>query len=199
MQKTPSLARAQQAKAKLDSIKKELDWLDPEEYAAAKSKLEPGQSVRVRSLGQIGVLEEFFDPECQSAQVRVGRLKVKVAASDLEVLQTAKALERSKMPSLPKIQNKAAVASSDPVFVRSNRNTLDLRGQRVDEGLALLERFVDEAYLEQLSPLMVIHGHGTGAIKAAVREFLQSCSYKNKFRPGEPYEGGDGVTVINFK
>jgi DNA mismatch repair protein MutS2 len=93
----------------------------------------------------------------------------------------------------------ASTESSDPIFVRSSRNTLDLRGQRVDEGIAALERFVDEAYLEHLSPLMVIHGHCTGAKKSAVRDFLSSCSYKNKSRPGENYEGGDGVTVINFK
>jgi DNA mismatch repair protein MutS2 len=69
---------------------------------------------------------------------------------------------------------------------------------RVDEGLQKLERFLDEAYLEHMSPLMIIHGHGTGAMKSAVRDFVRACSYKNKSRPGETYEGGDGVTVVNF-
>ena len=212
LQKTPSLARAQQAKEKLESLKNELDWLDPEEFAAAKSKIEPGQTVKVRSLNQIGVIESLSETHPDNAQVRVGRLKVKVAISDLEVFHGAQNTSSKKsnksgaaltsMQPRKEPRNQMAIASTtsdDPVFVRSNRNTLDLRGQRVDEGLALLERFVDEAYLEQLSPLMVIHGHGTGAMKSAVRDYLQSCSYKNKFRPGEMYEGGDGVTVINFK
>lgn len=200
LQKTPSLARAQQAKEKLDSIKKALDWLDPEEFAAEKQKLVPGQTVKVRSLGQFGVLELLPENDGDKAQVRVGRMKVKVAVSDLELSQSVQK-QKNKVPikgtASPKHQNRS-VTPNDPVFVRSERNTLDLRGQRVDEGLALLERFVDEAYLEQMSPLMVIHGHGTGAMKAAVRDFLRGCSYKNKSRPGEPYEGGDGVTVINF-
>lgn len=201
LQKTPSLARTQQAKEKLESIRKELDWLEPEEYKAQQMELKPGLTVRVRSLGQIGVLEELPDDGGDSAQVRVGRLKVKVAVNDLEIYGTghpAKSKTETKQQPSKKLQQFKTPASQDPVFVRTSRNTLDLRGQRVDEGLQLLERFIDESYLEHLSPLMVIHGHGTGAMKAAVRDFLRTCSYKNKSRPGEPYEGGDGVTVINF-
>ena len=60
------------------------------------------------------------------------------------------------------------------------------------------ERFLDESFLHHVSPIMVIHGHGTGAIKSAVRDYLRTCNYPVEFRPGQTYEGGDGVTVIEF-
>jgi len=82
--------------------------------------------------------------------------------------------------------------------VRTQANTLDLRGKRVDEALGLLEQFVDECALNRVSPFMVIHGHGTGAIKSVVREYLSTMRYPGQFRPGEIYEGGDGVTVVDL-
>ncbi|MBX9686935.1 MAG: endonuclease MutS2 [Candidatus Obscuribacterales bacterium] len=200
LQKSPSLARAQEARQRLESIKKDLSWLSPEELQAQQAEFSKGQTVRVRSLNQIGILEDLPESNSESAQVRIGQLKVKVALRDLEHCSASARVAQAKSKNLSnRIQDrKAVVKSEDPVFVRSSSNTLDLRGQRVDEGLALLERFIDEAYLAELSPLMVIHGHGTGAMKAAVRDYLNSCSYKNKSRSGEPYEGGDGVTVVNF-
>lgn len=201
LQKTPSLSRAQKAKEKLDSIKKELDWLSPEEFKAQQLEVRAGQTVRVRSLGQIGTIEVMPAAEGEKAQVRVGRVKVKVALADLDVIaapQQQKVPNKQQKPAVKAQQSRSQTQQEDPVFVRSNRNTLDLRGERVDEGIAKLERFLDEGYLEHLSPLMIIHGHGTGAMKSAVREFLRNCSYKNKSRPGETYEGGDGVTVVNF-
>lgn len=203
LQKTPSLSKAQSAKEQLESIKKELDWLDKDEFAAEQKRIAPGKTVRVRSLQQIGVLEALPEQEGEKAQVLVGRIKVKVALSDLELVETQPTGQgkgsKSKAKAGSYVQSKTASAPvSDPVFVRSTRNTLDLRGERVDEGMAKLERFIDESYLEHLSPLMVIHGHGTGAMKQAVRDYLRHCNYKNKSRPGENYEGGDGVTVINF-
>ncbi|MFX7792666.1 hypothetical protein ABTK00_19705, partial [Acinetobacter baumannii] len=70
LQKTPSLSRAQKAKEKLDSIKKELEWLSPEEYKAQQVELRVGQTVRVRSLGQMGILESMPGTEGDKAQVR---------------------------------------------------------------------------------------------------------------------------------
>lgn len=77
-------------------------------------------------------------------------------------------------------------------------NTLDLRGYRVEEALDSLEFFLDKASLVNLSPVYVIHGHGSGALKSAVREFLNTSPYVAKFRFGEAAEGGDGVSVIDI-
>lgn len=77
-------------------------------------------------------------------------------------------------------------------------NTLDLRGYRVEEALDELEAFLDKASLVNLTPVSIIHGHGTGALKSAVRDFLSSSPYVAKYRAGENTEGGDGVSVVDI-
>jgi DNA mismatch repair protein MutS2 len=77
-------------------------------------------------------------------------------------------------------------------------NTLDLRGYRVEEALDSLELFLDKASLANLSPLYIIHGHGTGALKSAVQDFLSTSPYVAKYRFGEAAEGGDGVSVVDI-
>ena len=76
---------------------------------------------------------------------------------------------------------------------------LDLRGYRVEEALDEVENYLDKASLANLSPVYIIHGHGTGALKQAVRDFLKTSPYVAKYRPGEDSEGGDGVSVIDIK
>lgn len=78
-------------------------------------------------------------------------------------------------------------------------NTLDLRGYKVEEALDSLEFYLDKASLSNVSPVYIIHGHGTGALKSAVREFLSSSPYVKEFRSGEDGEGGDGVSVVDIK
>lgn len=78
-------------------------------------------------------------------------------------------------------------------------NTLDIRGYRVEDALDTLEGWLDEASLANISPVTVIHGHGTGALKSAVRDFLSTSPYVASFRAGNNSEGGDGVSVIEIK
>lgn len=77
-------------------------------------------------------------------------------------------------------------------------NKLDLRGYRVEDALDDLENYLDKASLANLSPVTIIHGHGTGALKSAVRDFLSTSPYVAKFRPGEDGEGGDGVSIVDI-
>lgn len=77
-------------------------------------------------------------------------------------------------------------------------NTLDLRGYKVEDALDSLEFYLDKASLANLANVTVIHGHGTGALKSAVRDFLSTSPYVAKFRPGEDNEGGDGVSIVDI-
>jgi len=77
-------------------------------------------------------------------------------------------------------------------------NTLDLRGQRVEDALDSIEYFLDKASLANLTPVYIIHGHGTGALKSAVKDFLSTSPYVAKHRFGEPAEGGDGISVVDI-
>lgn len=75
---------------------------------------------------------------------------------------------------------------------------VDLRGQRVEEALTQLERYLDDAYLGSLPWVRIIHGRGTGALRRAVRETLAMHPLVASFRSGEMNEGGDGVTFVEF-
>ena len=74
-----------------------------------------------------------------------------------------------------------------------------MRGQRVEEALDELEGYLDQVSLANLSPVYIIHGHGTGALKSAVRNFISTSPYVAKYRVGEDAEGGDGVSVVDIK
>jgi DNA mismatch repair protein MutS2 len=76
--------------------------------------------------------------------------------------------------------------------------SLDLRGARVDEALAALERYLEDASLAGLERVTVIHGMGTGALRDAVRTESAAHQLVKTIRPGERGEGGDGVTVVDL-
>ena len=98
-------------------------------------------------------------------------------------------------------REKSAVepTSQAPLALQSRANTLDLRGQRADEALAEIEAFLDRTALEGADTVFVIHGHGTGALRKIVREYLATSPYVERFRAGGAGEGGDGVSVVSLK
>jgi DNA mismatch repair protein MutS2 len=159
--------------------------------------------------------------------VRAGSMNLKVAISDLELVaghslnagkhapskiskSAAKSINTFKQENriahqkesagrAPKSTSRRMPADEEPhVFVRTSTNTIDLRGQRIEEAMNNVEQFVDQCLAAAISPLMIIHGHGTGAVRRAVRDFLDSSNYASAYRPGEAYEGGDGVTIVEF-
>ena len=75
---------------------------------------------------------------------------------------------------------------------------LDLRGMATDEMMGVLGMFLDNAYLANLSSARIIHGKGTGALRAAVHAELKKCKYVKRFRLGTYGEGEDGVTIVEF-
>lgn len=75
---------------------------------------------------------------------------------------------------------------------------LRLRYLTVDEALPKLERFLHDKYLQGFSQVKIIHGKGTGTLRLSVRRELGRHSLVKSFRPGESYEGGEGVTIVEF-
>lgn len=120
--------------------------------------------------------------------VEMGLIKTKVNIKKLAVIDE-KLIKKSIKKYVPK----------DVYMIerRQMSNTLDLRGVRVEEALNSLEYFLDRASLYNLTPVYVIHGHGTGILRKAVQEFLDESPYVAKHRFGSEYEGRDGVSVID--
>ena len=83
--------------------------------------------------------------------------------------------------------------------LRVEANTLDLRGVRVDEALAMAADFLDRMSLTGLPVAFLLHGHGTGALKKAVRDWLPACGYIDGWRPCYPGEGGDAYTIVGLR
>ncbi|MCA9720673.1 MAG: Smr/MutS family protein, partial [Myxococcales bacterium] len=86
-------------------------------------------------------------------------------------------------------------ATPAPV-ARGIDNSVDVRGARVDDGLRAVDAFVDETIRRDRDIVIIVHGHGSGILRRAVREHLERQSYVRATRAGLPKEGGDGVTVI---
>ena len=86
-------------------------------------------------------------------------------------------------------------SASEP---RSSDNTLDVRGQRVDEGLEMLEAFLDRLLRQGRTRGFVLHGHGSGAMKKAIRQQLSASRYVSQSAPAELDEGGDAWTVVQL-
>jgi DNA mismatch repair protein MutS2 len=213
LQKEPSIAGAQKAKEKMEQLRQELKWLDAPSGKAGNmepQKLAIGDRVMVLSLNQRGVIEELPEAVEKNPRgivvVRAGAVKLKVPASDVKRLSAGggkdpkeKAGKAGGSFGVSKAGVPGRVYRNETnVFVRTDSNTLDLRGERVDAALVKLEQFLDECLLASTSPVMIIHGHGTGAVKEAVRHYLTKSKYVSKFRPGETYEGADGVTVAEL-
>lgn len=209
LQKEPSIAGAQKAREKMEQLKKELNWLDAparKDLEKTPAALKVGDRVMVSSLNQRGVVEEIPENMKENPRgivvVRAGAVKLKVPASDIKRISGGGGGEQGNKKggggSKVKPQPSRVYRNETNVFVRTDSNTLDLRGQRVDAALVSLEQFLDACLLASTSPVMIIHGHGTGAVKDAVRNYLSSSSYVARFRSGENYEGADGVTVAEL-
>ena len=79
------------------------------------------------------------------------------------------------------------------------RPELDIRGMMTDEGVAMVDRFLDDAVLAHLTTVTIIHGKGTGALRQAVQQHLKTCKYVKSYRLGRYGEGETGVTIVELK
>jgi DNA mismatch repair protein MutS2 len=154
-------------------------------------RLEAGMEVFVRSLGRSGTVLRV---EGASVQVRLGRMPFTVDRAELRVGPEGEVRPAAAAPPTP--QTRAAPQDD---LEASAPSELMLIGRRVDEGLDELDRFLDEAALAGLGEVRIVHGHGTGRLRKAVRQFLTRHAQVRGHRPGKPQEGGDGATVATLR
>ncbi len=157
---------------------------------APSAPLREGGRVRIESLGRTGTLLELRDGK---ALVDTGGLRMQLSIADLAMLpdgdQTPEPTAGARRPRGGGGRHNVT-AEAHP--------EIDLRGLRVDELELRLGRGLDDALVAGLPTFRIIHGKGTGALRARVQELLKADPRVGSFRPGERFEGGTGVTVVEF-
>ena len=152
----------------------------------AVQALEPGLRVRIESLGRTGTVVELRDGK---ALVEAGSMRLSLPRDDLTPLPPGDQEAQAPRPR-PSAGYLNAGADARP--------EVDLRGMRPDEVDVILGRAMDSAIMAGLPSFRIIHGKGTGALRAYVRKLLESDRRISVARPGELFEGGTGVTVVEF-
>src|SRR5690554_5782086 len=149
-----------------------------------------------------------WTPGDSQARVQLGDLKVNVDTADLFHVSESerrnhrrgRAASSTSSPGRASQAGGDAASSEDAMLLpQTSDNSVDLRGMRADEAIDKLDLFLDSAYLQNIEGVYIIHGHGTGALKRAVRGHLPQSRYVREFRRGEREEGGDGVTIAFLK
>jgi DNA mismatch repair protein MutS2 len=196
------LARARQPLEVVDQAEETLEVLE-EEVAEPIVREEPkkpvrkpkgplrlGEKVHLRSIDQDGVITAIGEDE---VEVQIGMLRIRARLTDV-----VRKGEPDQVPQPKKKQPKAGKITL-PSAQESPGLELDMRGQRVDEGLDALDRYLERAYLARLPFVRIIHGKGTGRLRESVREALQNNPHIDRFEGGGHTEGGEGVTVVHLK
>ena len=153
-------------------------------------KLKKGDSVKIISMNLKGIVNTLPDAR-GNLFVQCGIMRMQTNVNDLvpvkEETITAPALRRTNTGKL-KMSKSFSVSSE-----------INLLGCTVDEAIAKLDKYLDDAYLAHLPSVRVVHGKGTGALRNAVQSHLKRLKYVKEYRLGEYGEGDAGVTIVTFK
>ncbi|HEU5381805.1 MAG TPA: endonuclease MutS2 [Ktedonobacteraceae bacterium] len=156
----------------------------------AEGPLRIGDTVRVLSFGQNAELVGLSNDHSE-AEVKMGSMRFRVSVDNIERLskRQTESQERAQPPAvvLPRYEDRPDVALQ-----------LDMRGWRVEDALAELETYLNDAVLSGLAAVRIVHGKGTGALRQAVRQQLAHNPMVKSYASAPPQEGGDGVTVVKL-
>lgn len=183
----------QNLRKKMSKLEKNMAIKQPKKAPGKRlrpSDLSIGDTVRVLSLNLKGTVSSRPDAK-GNLFVQTGIFRSQVNISDLELIDepvvTAPNLQRT---STGKIKmSKSANVSTE----------INLLGKTVDEAIAELDKYLDDAYIAHLSSVRIVHGKGTGALRKGIHNYLRRQKHVASFRLGEFGEGDAGVTIVEFK
>ncbi len=191
LQRAPSQRGVRAARASLDALRGLLPAEAPQRPVPSRRRIAVGDRVRHPTLG-VGQVEAVG----KTIKVRRGALSFTARPGDLEPLEPVEPPKVGRRrPVVPSRRSSVALADA----VRLPSNTLDLRGMRVDEALDAVDKGLDRAVLAGQDVLFVLHGHGTGALKQAVRRSLGSHPAVARYMPAKADQGGDAFTVVALR
>lgn len=192
-------AQAQAARSRLRSRLREVEnAIDPvtqkqTEIYKLPRPLKTGDEVLIIDIDKKGIVLSLPD-DGGSVLVQAGIIRTRVSVDNLKLLSSG---ERPPAPSgSPSMTRTRGVTSRAE---RSVKTEIDLRGKMTDEGILELDQFIDNAVMSGLERITVIHGKGTGALRAAVQQHLRTHPSVKSFRLGVYGEGENGVTIAELK
>lgn len=159
----------------------------------APGKLSIGDLVMVHSMGVKGTVMSLPNAKGKCF-VQMGIMRSEVNADDLELLEEETLQNRKEQ-----LRERSGAGKIKMMKSLQVSSSINLIGKTVDEAIALLDKYLDDAYLAKLHQITIIHGVGTGALRNAVQAHLKKSKYIKTYRMGEYGEGGYGVTVAEFK
>jgi DNA mismatch repair protein MutS2 len=170
----------------------------------APRELKAGDRVKLLTLGSIGIIDRIKGDE---AEVRVGSLHMREKLANLESIGVEVSTSRRSgrvNPSLEEMRSRVATTElhlhskdSDSKFKMSSE--LNLIGKKTDEAVDLVDKFLDEAFLNGVTEVRIIHGHGTGALRKAITEFLSDHPHVARLAAAPQDQGGSGATIVALK
>ena len=151
------------------------------------SKLKVGDTVRSISLGMTGEVKKLPDAK-GNVIIASGVMEFKVKTGDLVYAKAKEEKEATRPTSYASGFSKSATISPE----------INLLGLNSDEAIAKLDKYLDDAYLSHLHSVRIVHGKGTGALRAAIHKYLRGIDFVSEFALAEQGEGDAGVTVVKF-
>jgi len=153
-----------------------------------------GEKVRVRSLKLDGLVTTLGESD---VEVQIGVLRVRARLGDIQRGGESEESAPAPAPAIEKHGKKVKKEAATP-FYPSPGMELDLRGQRAEDALDALDRYLESAFLAGLLYVRIIHGKGTGRLRQVVREALQESPHISHWENGQDNEGGEGVTIAHL-
>lgn len=194
LQEQPDLRLAGQALGRVREVMEQARVPAPARPSGPPpATLAEGDTVVVRALGRKAqVLRLLKDGQ---VEVQAGAMKMKVSRSELEGTRGERFAEEAPPPPPPVPPGPAEKLGR----VRVEANSCDLRGQRVEDALEQVDQFLADLRGKGFDVGWILHGHGTGALKQAVRRHLPERKELKKWRPADSGEGGDAWTVVELR
>lgn len=185
-------AERQKLRQRMTKVEKNISIKEKKTTGSLKaSDLHLGDGVKVLSLNLKGTVSSLPDSK-GFLFVQMGIMRSKIHISDLALLQEEAVITA---PNMQKTSaGKIKMSKSSSVGIEIN-----LLGKTVDEAIAELDKYLDDAYLAHIPSVRIVHGKGTGALRKGVHNYLRKVKYVSSFRLGEFGEGDAGVTIVEFK
>lgn len=175
------------ARMELEEVKPRFEDAYKERPHWTWDQLQPGTRVRVQGLSEPGVVQKTW-PQKQEVEINVSSLILRVKAGRIQaVLQPQPAAPFAARPGF-QVERPAHVESR-----------MEVLGMTVDEMTPVVQQYIDQAFRSGLPSVTIVHGHGTGTLRQAVRHLLKDNPVVLRYEGGMDYEGGSGVTVVHFK